>query len=125
PGFLYKSPARDERAAAPEGAEFPLRWWAPWSWWRAGRRARGADLLVLPWVSPVQAPAYRVILAAARSVPRLIVVHNPHPHEARPLDTALTRSVLRRADTLLAHSAAAADAISSLVPGMPVETVAL
>lgn len=120
PGFLYKGLARDEGAVAPVGARFPLRWWAPWSWWIAGRRVRGADLLVLPWVSPAQAPAYVVILGAARHVPRIVVVHNPHPHEARPLDTALTRFVLRRADTLLAHSAAAAAALSGLAPDVPV-----
>jgi glycosyltransferase involved in cell wall biosynthesis len=121
PEFLYKGSTRDVNAAPPEGARYPLRWWAPWSWWLVGRRARGADLIVLPWVTPVQAPAYGTILAAARRVPRLIVVHNPHPHETRPLDSAITRFVLRRADTLLAHSKAAADEISGLAPETPVE----
>ena len=64
PRLLYKGLARDKHAAAPDGAGFPLRWWAPWSWWNAGRSARGADLLVLPWASPAQALAYFVILAA-------------------------------------------------------------
>jgi D-inositol-3-phosphate glycosyltransferase len=122
PRFLYKSPARDESATALSGTRFSLRWWTPWSWWRAGREARGADLLVLPWVTPLQAPAYRTILAAARGVPTLIVVHNPHPHDPRPLDTSLTRGVLRRADTLLTHSSSAASALPDLAPGIPVET---
>ena len=125
PRLLYKGSARDKGAVAPEGAEFVMRWWAPWSWWRAGRQARGADLLVLPWVTPAQAPAYCVVLAAARRVPRLVVVHNPYPHEPRALDTVLTRVVLRQADVLLAHSAAAAASISTLAPDVTVETAPL
>ena len=116
PRFLYKSPARDESATALQGTRFSLRWWTPWSWWRAGRKARRADLLIVPWATPLQAPSYRTIFAAARGVPRIVVVHNPHPHDPRPLDTALTRGVLRRADALLTHSDAAAAALQSLVP---------
>lgn len=125
PRLLYKGSARDKGAVAPEGAEFVLRWWAPWTWWKAGRRARRADLLLLPWVTPAQAPAYCVVLAASRPAPRLVVVHNPYPHEPRALDTALTRVVLRQADVLLAHSAAAAASISTLAPDVPVETTPL
>jgi glycosyltransferase involved in cell wall biosynthesis len=125
PRLLYKGSARDKGAVAPEGAQFVMRWWAPWSWWLAGRHARRADLLVLPWVTPAQAPAYCVVLAASSRVPRLVVVHNPYPHEPRALDTMLTRVVLRQADVLLAHSAAAAASISSLAPDVSVETAAL
>jgi glycosyltransferase involved in cell wall biosynthesis len=77
-------------------------------------------LLVFPWVSPAQAPAYWTILAATRGAPRLAVVHNPHPHEARRFDDAAARSVLRRVDALLAHSGAAAEMVATLVPTVPV-----
>jgi glycosyltransferase involved in cell wall biosynthesis len=120
PRFLYPGSQLDPAAEITPGARFPLRWWAPWGWWTEARRARRADLLVFPWVSPAQAPAYRTILAATRGVPTLAVVHNPHPHEARRFDDAAARSVLRRVDTLLAHSDAAATTVAALVPGVPV-----
>jgi glycosyltransferase involved in cell wall biosynthesis len=122
PRVVYPGSQLDEHATAPAGARFPLRWWAPWSWWREGRRARHADLLIFPWVSPAQAPAYWTILAAARGVPRIAVVHNPRPHEPRRFDDAAARLILARADALLAHSDAAADAIVSLIPNAAVVT---
>jgi glycosyltransferase involved in cell wall biosynthesis len=122
PHAIYPGSQVDEQATPPADARFPLRWWAPWSWWIEGRRARGADLLIFPWVSPAQAPAYWVILAAARRVPRVAVVHNPHPHEPHLFDDAAARSVLRRADALLAHSDAAAAAISALVSDATIVT---
>jgi len=118
PAKLYRSPARDATVAPLPGAKFTMKWWSPRSWWRAGRAARGADLLILPWVTPLQAPSYRTIMAAAR-VPTLIVVHNPRPHEPRPGDMAMTRSVLRRADALLTHSEAALRTVREVVPGKP------
>jgi glycosyltransferase involved in cell wall biosynthesis len=120
PHFLYPGSQHDPDATAPPGARFPLRWWAPWGWWTEARRARDVDLVVFPWVSPAQAPAYWTILAATRRVPHLAVVHNPHPHEARRFDDAAARSVLGRVDALLTHSDAAAAAVSALVRDVPV-----
>jgi glycosyltransferase involved in cell wall biosynthesis len=120
PRFLYPGSQHDPDATAPAGARFPLRWWAPWGWWVEARRARAVDLVVFPWVSPAQAPAYWTILAATRGVPRIAVVHNPHPHESRRYDDAAARSVLRRVDTLLTHSEAAAKAVAELAPDIPV-----
>jgi glycosyltransferase involved in cell wall biosynthesis len=119
PAMLYRSPARDDTVVPLERTQFSMRWWTPWSWWAAGRAARGADLVVLPWVVPIQAPSYRTILAGATGVPRLFVVHNPRPHEPRPLDMALTRSVLTRADAFLTHSSSALGTLAELVPGTP------
>jgi glycosyltransferase involved in cell wall biosynthesis len=119
PARLYKSPPRDVTVVPLEGTDFSMRWWEPWSWWRAGRAARSADLVVLPWVVPLQAPSYRTILAGAAHVPTLMVVHNPRPHEPRPMDMALTRSVLRRADALLTHSEAALRTLTEIVPDKP------
>lgn len=119
PSKLYKSPARDETVAPLESTDFSMRWWSPGSWWRAGRRARRAELVVLPWVVPYQAPSYRTILAAAAHTPTLMVVHNPRPHEPKPWDMPLTRSVLKRADALLTHSEAALHTLAEVMPGTP------
>lgn len=103
PRVLYPGHERDPEAARLPGARYFLRWWSPWSWWRAGRAARAGELLVFPWVTPLQAAAYRVILAASR-VPAVAIVHNPLPHERRPFDLPLTRWVLGRARATVVHA---------------------
>jgi D-inositol-3-phosphate glycosyltransferase len=123
PRRLYPGQERDPDAAPLPGAHFTLRWWSPRSWWQAGRSARAADLLVFQWVTPIQAPAYRVMLAAAGSVPAVPIVHNPLPHERRWFDVPLTRWVLRRAHGALVHASSSRDELHALLPQLPTRTV--
>lgn len=124
PRLLYRGPwSKRGPAPSPGRVSFALRWWDPSSWWRVGRRARDADLLVMPWVSPVTALAYRVVLAAASPTPSVFVVHNLRPHEARPGDRVLTRWVLRRARGALFHSAPDATTMRSWEPHVRVRVV--
>ena len=106
PKLFYKGPVRDESAGQHPDATFDLRWWDPTSWRRAGKIAGRSQLLVFPWVTPVVAPAYRVLLGAAAPVPAVAVVHNLLPHERRPGDAALARWVLSRVRGVLLHAAA-------------------
>lgn len=108
PSFLYPG---QQRVVSPEGVPFrrtsyPLSWRRPDTWWRTGRRLRrDADAVVVAAASPVQAPAYSVLLRAARGGPRrLVLCHNVLPHERRGVDEALTRRLLRGGDAVLAHS---------------------
>jgi glycosyltransferase involved in cell wall biosynthesis len=123
PRRLYPGRERDPEAAPLAGARYTLRWWSPLSWWRAGRSARAAELLVFQWVTPIQAPAYRVILAAAGSVPAVAIVHNPLPHERRWFDVPLTRWVLGRAHAALVHATSSRDELHGLLPGLPAACV--
>lgn len=104
PALLYQHPQVDPDLSPMEGAEFSLRWWNPWTWWRAGRRARGSDLVVLPWVTPFHALPYAGVLRAAAGAKAVFVVHNALPHEPLPAARWLTRWVLRRADGVVAHA---------------------
>ncbi|GAB3486029.1 glycosyltransferase family 4 protein [Nocardiopsis coralliicola] len=116
----------------PEGPEYrPLRrdlaWYRPDSWVRAGLRAgRAADLVAAAVLTPVQAPAYTALLAAARRRARTAVVaHNVLPHEPRPGDSALMAALLGRADTVIVHSAEQAELARGLVPGADVRVAEL
>jgi glycosyltransferase involved in cell wall biosynthesis len=122
PRPLYPGQECDPSAAPLPGARFWMRWWNPWSWWRAGRLAGGGDLLVFPWVTPVQAAAYRVLLAAA-GVPAVAIVHNPLPHERRPLDVPLIRWVLRHASGTVVHATTSRAELGWLLPGQRVAYV--
>jgi glycosyltransferase involved in cell wall biosynthesis len=125
PRRLYRGEQLDAGVACFPGARFELHWASPVSWWRAGRAARRDELLVFPWVTPVQAPAYRVLLAAAAPTPAVAIVHNPIPHERRPLDLTLTRSVLGRLRGAVVHAQSSEAALRRLLPGLPTRLVML
>jgi glycosyltransferase involved in cell wall biosynthesis len=123
PRLLYPGNERDPDADALPDSRFWLRWWSPASWWRVGRSAQGAALLVFAWVTPLQAPAYRVMLAAAGSTRSAAIVHNPVPHERRPLDRQLTRWVLGLVSGAVVHSESSLEEIRQLGIQAPVARV--
>jgi glycosyltransferase involved in cell wall biosynthesis len=125
-----------------EGEPYPrtyrrLAWYRPDGWLAAGRRLRSADLVIFALLTPLQIPAYLTILAGLRTPgpsrraspkhhPRTMVIcHNVLPHERRPGDVALTRTLLARVDTVLTHSPAQAAQARDLAPGTAVVTVPL
>ncbi len=125
---------------APEGEPYPrtyrrLAWYRPDGWLAAGRRLRSADLVIFALLTPIQAPAYLAILAAlgprartaaprprARSAalrPRArtaVICHNVLPHERRPGDVPLIRTLLSAADLAVVHSSAQAAQARTLAP---------
>ncbi|MFW5420297.1 glycosyltransferase [Nocardiopsis sp. CNT-189] len=129
PAALY--PGR-QTVRSPEGAPYPatrreLAWYRPDGWLRAGRRAgRSADLVAVAALSPVQVPAYLVLLAGVgRAARTAVIAHNVLPHERRPGDTALMRALLRRAGAVLVHSEEQAELARGLAPGADVRTAGL
>ena len=125
PGWLYRGEQPDLSAVRIEGARFALRWWNPLSWMLGGLRAGRSDLIVFPWITPVQAIPLRVLLAFSRGKPAVCVVHNPRPHEPMPFDQALLRLVLRRTRGVVVHGRALADELAITVPGLRCEAVAM
>jgi glycosyltransferase involved in cell wall biosynthesis len=115
---------------APEGEPYPrtyrrLCWYRPDGWFTAGRRLRSADLVIFALLTPLQIPSYLTIRAGLTGPKRprtLVICHNVLPHERRPGDVALTRTLLRHADTLLVHSPAQAAQARNLAPGGAVVT---
>jgi glycosyltransferase involved in cell wall biosynthesis len=123
----------------PEGEPYPrayrrLAWYRPDGWLAAGGRLRSADLVVFALLTPLQVPAYLAILAGLRAPGRhrrnqpprtAVICHNVLPHERRPGDVALTRTLLAHVDTVLTHSPAQAAQARDLAPGTAVLTVPL
>jgi glycosyltransferase involved in cell wall biosynthesis len=115
----------------PEGEPYPrayrrLRWYRPDGWFAAGRRLSSADLVIFALLTPLQVPAYLAILAGLRGQPRTAVIcHNVLPHERRPGDVALTRTLLSHVDTVIVHSPAQAALARDLAPKVPVVTAQL
>jgi glycosyltransferase involved in cell wall biosynthesis len=125
PRFLYKGVDAVDVVPPDGDVVANLRWWDPVSWWRAGRTAREADLLVFPWVTPFQGPAYSSMIRAAGDTPTIAIVHNPLPHEPGRLDETLARFTLSQVRGALVHSADAAEQTQRLVPDVPTVCVDL
>ena len=126
PARLYPG---QQTVDAPEGKPYPrtyrrLAWNRPDAWAAAGRRLRSADLVIFALLTPIQVPAYLVILAGLGRVPgrprTLVICHNVLPHERRPGDVALVRTLLAHVDTVLVHSAGQAAEARQLVPDVPI-----
>jgi len=128
PARLYPG---QQTVSVPEGEPYPrtrrrLAWYRPGGWLAEGRRLRPADLVVFAYLTPLQAPPYLAIMSRLGRRPKTAVIcHNVLPHERRPGDVALTRALLRRADTVLTHSAAQAAQARELAPGTTVRTVTM
>ena len=128
PARLYPG---QQTVDVPEGAPYPrtrrcLAWYRPDGWLAEGCRLRPADLVVFAYLTPLQAPPYLAIMSRLGPTPKTAVIcHNVLPHERRPGDVALTRALLRRADTVLTHSAAQTAQARELAPGATVRTVTM
>jgi glycosyltransferase involved in cell wall biosynthesis len=123
PARLYRSEQLDRDATPFSDARFALNWYDPTSWIRAGRDAKRADLLVTPWVHPVQGPPLRTIASAAGSTPTVAVVHNVLPHERIRFDDRLARLFLRRCTAAIVQAQPQADALTQLVPSLTTHVV--
>jgi glycosyltransferase involved in cell wall biosynthesis len=66
------------------------------------------DVLIMHWYTPILAvPFWFVLRGIKKRAPQckiVVVCHNVIPHEKTPVDTRLTRFVLRKADVLITHS---------------------
>jgi glycosyltransferase involved in cell wall biosynthesis/SAM-dependent methyltransferase len=114
-----------------EPASRPLSWNRPDSWLRSARRLRDRDLVVFAHITPVQVPAYRVMLAVLRrsGTRTAVICHNVLPHERSRIDEFLVRKLLNATDLALVHSDAQAAiareltstrvAVSQIAPFMP------
>jgi glycosyltransferase involved in cell wall biosynthesis len=119
PERLY--PGEQHVSGEPEMEDLPpirreLAWNRPDSWVREARRLRSRDLVVFAHVTPVQAPAYRVMLGRLRRAhPETVVVcHNVLPHERGALDRLLVTSLLSAPDRVVTHSPEQADVARTL-----------
>ena len=129
PARLY--PGR-QTVDTPEGWPYPrtyrrLAWYRPDGWVAAGRRLRTADLVIFALLTPLQVPPYLSVLTGLTGSPRtakrprtIVICHNVLPHERRPGDVTLTRTLLSRVDTVIVHSAEQAAQARDLAPDVPI-----
>ncbi len=114
----------------PEGEPYPrtyrrLAWYRPDGWLAAGRRLRPANLVVFVLITPIQIPAYLTVMSTLGQTRTAVICHNVLPHERRPGDVPLVKTLLKKADTVITHSAAQAAQARELAPGATVRAVTM
>jgi len=85
-----------------------LCWNRPDTWIHAARSLRDRDLVVFAHITPVQAPAYRVMLGQLRraGIRTQVICHNVLPHESHRVDEYMVTQLLNATDRVLVHSEA-------------------
>jgi len=106
----------------PRNDTHSLKWWSPVSWLKARLAVKDSDLLVVPYVSPVQVLPLRAILAGAQGC-SIAIVHNAIPHERLPFSRTCLRLLLRHVDGVIVHSQVVADQIRSMSIDTPVSVI--
>ena len=130
PGFLFPGATQFDRSGEallpPVPPEPLLDSVNPLSWLRAGGRLRALapDILVVPWWHPFFGPSVGTAARRARrgagKPARIFLCHNVSPHEATPLDRALTSYGLGAADAFLVHARSEVARLSPFSRGRPV-----
>jgi glycosyltransferase involved in cell wall biosynthesis len=125
PRWLYPGSEQTAPGSSPAvkaSAWFVLDYLNPLSWLRAGitiRRWR-PDSVLFNWATTFSAPVYLVlalVLRSSRRRPLLAAIcHNVLPHEPRPLDRLITRTVLGTMDACVLHAEAEQESLRQLAP---------
>lgn len=96
-------PDGEPEIGIPQRVNTDLAWYSPVSWWRVGKRHRGARIIVnIP--TAFHAVPYSVIsFAAGPSSDVWGIAHNVRPHDAGRLSQRLMSWLLRRLDRVIVH----------------------
>jgi glycosyltransferase involved in cell wall biosynthesis len=82
--------------------------------------------VVFALLTPLQVPPYLTMLAGLGGRPKsprtAVIAHNVLPHERRPGDVALTKTLLSHVDAVITHSAGQTAQARELAPGATVLT---
>lgn len=109
PKSLYQGeghvPSSQPEVRQPSTVLRELKWFSPRSWWKAGTRARHADVVVLTIPTPFHAVPYWLLTRALTRTCFVVgIAHNPTPHETSPFDRALTRVWASLCDQIVVHN---------------------
>jgi glycosyltransferase involved in cell wall biosynthesis len=125
PGQQFVPEGKPE-LAVPSDVRRVLSWKSPYSWWHWGKKLQAFDqVFFVWWVPTIQGPVYRLMLRALNNKARsTLICHNVLPHEGKPGDKALARSVLNHVDEVITHAAAQSD-IARELSNTPLKTIGL
>jgi len=112
PAFLYPVGLKDTQSKNPitTDAKFLLDFFNPFSWVKTAMDIKNnhADILIITWVSPIQAPIYFLIgkiIKLSTSTRIIFICHNILPHESTALDKLFTKIAFSQSDIFIVHAA--------------------
>lgn len=105
PAVLYKGYRPSESELARVRALAKIDWYSPRSWRKAVRLLADhePELLVVPWVTPFQAPVYQYF-SHRLNAHLALVLHNPEMHEGPRFGGGLLMRAVSRASVVITHS---------------------
>lgn len=128
PSFLFPGRTQFDESESPLAIESArlIDSINPFSWRRAADAvvALRPDVVVFQWWHPFFAPAFHALCGRIRrrSTARVVYLcHNVLPHESSPVDRALTRWGMARADAFVVQSREDGKTLAALRPGAPIE----
>ena len=123
PKFMFKKEQRDysDKTFEVENAHYILNTANPLNWIKVAGTVKKMkpDLIIVQWVHPYFTPCYASLLSMLRGIPVIITCHNVLPHARFPFDSALTRSVLKKASGCIVHSKEDETNLVEMLPKMP------
>jgi len=126
PKFMYKKPQKDyeDDVVKIDDAKFVLNSANPFSWISLARRINKdkPELVIFQWLHPYFAPCYSILERLISGKIKIAYnCHNALPHERFPLDKALTKFTLSKADLVIAHSNSDAEVLREMMPKVNVQ----
>ena len=124
PGIVYRGYRPTESELDRANAVALIDWNSPRSWRIAARRlaAREPRALIVPWVTPLQAPVYRYF-GSRLDCQLAVLLHNTEMHEGPRFGRGLLRQALARASVVLTHSHYNLAQLGDLPGGIEVKVV--
>ncbi len=123
PKFMFKKEQRDysDKTFEVENAHYILNTANPLNWIKVAGTVKKMkpDLIIVQWVHPYFTPCYASLLSMLRGIPVIITCHNVLPHARFPFDSALTRSVLKKASGCIVHSKEDEANLVAMLPQKP------
>ncbi len=102
--------------------QYLLKWYSPWSWYRAAIYAASChpDLLVAHWTLPEVGPIYAVINSIVKrhcpDTKIAYIVHNARPHESHTGDRFMRQLGFRNVSHFMVHANSEKNELSKHMP---------
>lgn len=103
-------------------AQYLIKWYSPWSWYRAAvcSASSSPDLLIAHWTLPEVAPIYAVInstvLRRNPDTKIVYIVHNANPHESRVGGRFMRQLGFRNVSYFMVHANSEKKNLSKDIP---------
>lgn len=122
PRFMFKKEQRDysNKTFAIDDAKYLINTANPFNIIGVAGRIKkmNPDLVIISWWHPYFAPCYQILTSFLGKCKIAYLCHNVFPHERFPMDRALAKGTLKKADFCIVHSEEDKRDLATILPNM-------